>query len=102
MGEGEIVLWMVAATITVGLIIVAGWQVWIHSQLDARIAACDPGLLSSVSHKVETSTDAPVGSVVVPYVPVQLVPLNILNTPTGINQPQLESKQQPLLNEPKF
>lgn len=102
MGEGDIVLWMVAAAITVGLILVAGWQVWIHSQLDARIAACDPGLLSSVSHKVETSTDAPVGSVVVPYVPVQLVPLNILNTPTGARQPQLESHQQRLLNEPKF
>ncbi len=102
MGEGEIVLWMVAAAITVGLILVAGWQVWIHSQLDARIVACDPGLLSSVSHKVETSTDAPVGSVVVPYVPVQLVPLNVLNTPTETRQPQLESHQQPLLNEPKF
>jgi len=96
------VLWMVAAAITIGLILVAGWQVWIHSQLDARIAACDPGLLSSVSHKVETSTDAPVGSVVVPYVPVQLVPLNVLNTPTGAHQRQLKSHQHPLLNEPKF
>lgn len=102
MNEGEIVLWMVAAAITVGLILVAGWQVWIHSQLDARIAVCDPGLLSSVSHKVETSTDAPVGSVVVPYVPVQLVPLNVLNTTTSAPQQQLESNQQPLLNEPKF
>jgi hypothetical protein len=102
MGEGDIVLWMVAAAITVGLILVAGWQVWIHSQLDARIAACDPGLLSSVSHKVETSTDAPVGSVIVPYVPVQLVPLNVLNAPTGVHQPQLKSHQQSLLNEPKF
>ncbi|HIG20266.1 MAG TPA: hypothetical protein EYQ78_05800 [Candidatus Poseidoniales archaeon] len=102
MGEGDIVLWMVAAAITVGLILVAGWQVWIHSQLDARIAACDPGLLSSVSHKVETSTDAPVGSVVVPYVPVQLVPLKVLNTTIGTQQTQLESPQQPLLNEPKF
>ena len=102
MGEGDIVLWMVAAAITVGLILVAGWQVWIHSQLDARIAACDPGLLSSVSHKVETSTDAPVGSVVVPYVPVQLVPLNVLNTPIEVHQPQLESRQQSFLNEPKF
>jgi|TARA_B110000116_G_scaffold252889_1_gene249168 hypothetical protein len=102
MGEGDIVLWMLAAAITVGLILVAGWQVWIHSQLDARIAACDPGLLSSVSHKVETSTDAPIGSVVVPYVPVQLIPLNVLNNPAGTQQPQLESHQQPLLNEPKF
>mgnify|MGYP000057988788 CR=1 FL=1 len=102
MGEGDIVLWMIAAAITVGLILVAGWQVWIHSQLDARIAACDPGLLSSVSHKVETSTDAPVGSVVMPYVPVQLVPLNVLNKPAGTQQAQLESPQQPLLNEPKF
>ena len=102
MGGDEFVLWLVAAAITVGLILVAGWQVWIHSQLDARIAACDPGLLSSVSHKVETSTDAPVGSVVVPYVPVHLVPLNVLNNPAGIHQPQLESNQQPLLNEPKF
>lgn len=102
MGEGDIVLWMIAAAITVGLVLVAGWQVWIHSQLDARIAACDPGLLSSVSHKVEISTDAPIGSVVVPYVPVQLVPLNVLNTHTSTQQPQLESHQQPLLNDPKF
>jgi len=67
------VLWLVAAVITFGLIIIAAWQIWIHHKLDERIAACDPALLSSVSHRVETSTDAPMGSVVVPYVPVQMV-----------------------------
>ncbi len=66
-------LWLVAAVITFGLIIIAAWQIWIHHKLDERIAACDPALLSSVSHRVETSTDAPMGSVVVPYVPVQMV-----------------------------
>jgi len=90
------VLWLVAAAITICLAIVAGWQVWIHSQLDARIAACDPGLLSSVSHKVERTTAAPAGSVVVPYVPVQLVPLNALNSP---QQQMLPSPQPKILNE---
>lgn len=99
MSEGDFVLWMVAAAITMGLILVAGWQVWIHSQLDARIANCDPGLLSSVSHRVETSTDAPVGSVVVPYVPVQMVPIKALNLPTPTTQAQLNSPTQPQLNE---
>jgi hypothetical protein len=71
--EVDLVLWLVAAVITFGLIIIAAWQIWIHHKLDERIAACDPALLSSVSHRVETSTDAPMGSVVVPYVPVQMV-----------------------------
>tara|TARA_B100001750_G_scaffold248587_1_gene281912 strand:- start:10215 stop:10499 length:285 start_codon:yes stop_codon:yes gene_type:complete len=79
--EVDLVLWLVAAAITFGLIIIAGWQIWIHNQLDERIAACDPGLLSSVSHKVETSTDAPQGSVIVPYVPVQMVQVAELQRP---------------------
>ncbi|HJM87244.1 MAG: hypothetical protein QF479_07825 [Candidatus Poseidoniaceae archaeon] len=85
----DLVLWLIAATITFGLMIVAGWQIWIHHKLDERIAACDPALLSSVSHKVETSTDAPLGSVVVPYVPVQMVQTTPLQQP--IKQQQLLS-----------
>jgi hypothetical protein len=76
--EGEFILWLFATALTVGLIALASWQVWTHRRLDERIAVCDPSLLSSVSHKVETTTDAPPGSVVVPYVPVQMVAIAAL------------------------
>tara|TARA_Y100000294_G_C8318274_1_gene241598 strand:- start:43 stop:324 length:282 start_codon:yes stop_codon:yes gene_type:complete len=88
--EVDFVLWLVAAAITIGLVIIAAWQIWIHNQLDERIADCDPALLSSVSHRVETSTDAPAGSVVVPYVPVQMVQVAAIQQPT--TQQQLSEK----------
>ncbi|DAC50744.1 MAG TPA: hypothetical protein HA340_03130 [Candidatus Thalassarchaeaceae archaeon] len=90
MDEVDFVLWLVAAAITIGLVIIAAWQIWIHHQLDERIADCDPALLSSVSHRVETSTDAPAGSVVVPYVPVQMVQVAAIQQPT--TQQQLSEK----------
>ncbi|MDP7043455.1 MAG: hypothetical protein QF807_05505 [Candidatus Thalassarchaeaceae archaeon] len=90
MDEVDFVLWLVAAAITIGLVIIAAWQIWVHHQLDERIAACDPALLSSVSHRVETSTDAPAGSVVVPYVPVQMVQVTAIQQPT--TQQQLTGK----------
>ena len=93
MDEVDLVLWLVAAVITFGLMVVAGWQVWIHQQLDERIASCDPSLLSSVSHKVETSTDAPQGSAVVPYVPVQMVQIAELPKPI-VEQRKLTGKNE--------
>ena len=93
MDEVDFVLWLVAAAITIGLIIIAVWQIWIHHRLDERIAACDPALLSSVSHRVETSTEAPAGSVVVPYVPVQMVqvaPIQKSTTQSQLNEKNVE------------
>ena len=94
---------MVAASIAIGLILVAGWQVWVHSQLDRRISECDPSLLSSVSHKVETSIDSPAGSMVVPYVPIQLAAITgnqvmqpMLNNPNN-HQHQQGNENQPML-----
>jgi hypothetical protein len=87
MTEGDFILWLFAAALTVGLVALASWQVWTHRNLDERIAACDPSLLSSVSHKVETTTDAPPGSAIMPYVPVQMVPIAALGGPQS--QPQV-------------
>ncbi len=69
----DMALWLVAAAVSGGLLALAAWQFWNHWRLDMRIAACDPGLLSSELYKVETSTDAPAGSVILPYVPVRMV-----------------------------
>ena len=93
MGGGDLLLWMVAAAITFGLVVLSGWQIWIHKQIDERISACDPTLLGSVTHKIETSTDAPVGSVVVPYVPVQMIPISVIENKEGpglLNERNLE------------
>jgi len=92
--EAEFILWLFAAALTVGLITLAAWQVWIHRQLDERIAACDPSLLSSVSHKVETTTDAPPGSAIMPYIPVQMVPI------AALGAPQTEQPGTPILQQP--
>ena len=75
MEPAEFILWLIAAALTLGLATLAVWQVWAHRRLDERVAACDPSLLSSLTHKVEASTDAPSGSAVVPYVPVHMVAL---------------------------
>tara|TARA_Y100000588_G_scaffold333704_1_gene372736 strand:+ start:687 stop:968 length:282 start_codon:yes stop_codon:yes gene_type:complete len=93
MDEVDLVLWLIAAAITFGLMMMAGWQIWIHHKLDERIDACDPSLLSSVSHRVETSTDAPHGSVIVPYVPVQMVNVKELQKPV-VSQRKLMGKDE--------
>lgn len=74
-------MWLVVLAITAGLMAVAAWQLWNHWRLDARIAECDPGLLSSELYKVETSTDAPAGSMVLPYIPVRVVSTSAPTTP---------------------
>lgn len=94
MTEGDFILWLFATALGVGLIALASWQVWTHRRLDERIAACDPSLLSSVSHKVETTTDAPSGSVVVPYVPVQMVAI------AALGGPQSQPQRTPILQQP--
>ena len=94
MTEAEFILWLFAAALTVGLITLASWQVWIHRRLDERIADCDPSLLSSVSHKVETTTDAPPGSAIMAYVPVQMVPI------AALGAPQTEQQRSLILEQP--
>ncbi len=97
---GDIVLWLVALTITLGLCLIALWQLWVHRRLDERIANCDPTLLSSVSHKVETSTDAPPGSQLVPFVPVQMIPLESISGGGGRESlpERVENDQTPMLS----
>ena len=57
------------------LVVVSWWQWNSYVTLDQRIDQCDETLLHSSSTKVETILDAPEGSVIVPYVPAQAVPI---------------------------
>ena len=65
--------WLFALVTTGGLFALAWWQYNIHKELDTRLSRCDATLITSLQHKVEVVTDAPVGSMLVPYVPVQLI-----------------------------
>ena len=65
--------WLFAIVTTGGLFTLALWQYNIHKKLDTRLSRCDATLITSLQHKVEVVTDAPVGSMLVPYVPVQLI-----------------------------
>ena len=85
MAGGSIIGWILLLSM-IGLLIAVGWWQWkAYVTLDRRIEQGDDALLHSASTRVETVLDAPLGSVVVPYVPAQLVP--VVQQPP--NQPPL-------------
>lgn len=74
MAGGSIIGWILLLSM-IGLLMAVGWWQWkAYVTLDRRIEQGDGALLHSASTRVETVLDAPLGSVVVPYVPAQLVP----------------------------
>ena len=79
--------WLFALVTTGGLFALAWWQYNIHKELDTRLSRCDATLITSLQHKVEVVTDAPVGSMLVPYVPVQLVEQQTVQQPAALPQP---------------
>ena len=85
MAGGSVIGWILLLSM-VGLLVAVGWWQWkAYVTLDRRIEQGDDALLHSASTRVETVLDAPLGSVVVPYVPAQLVP--VVQQPP--NQPPL-------------
>ena len=85
MAGGSVIGWILLISM-VGLLVAVGWWQWkAYVTLDRRIEQGDEALLHSASTRVETVLDAPLGSVVVPYVPAQLVP--VVQQPP--NQPPL-------------
>ena len=79
MAGGSVIGWILLLSM-VGLLVAVGWWQWkAYVTLDRRIEQGDETLLHSArlglkSTRIETVLDAPLGSVVVPYVPAQLVP----------------------------
>ena len=72
---GSVVGWMLIALFT-GLLCAIGWWQWrSYATLDRRIDAMDSTLLDSAGTRIEKVLDAPNGSVVVPYVAANMVPV---------------------------
>mgnify|MGYP006915943136 FL=1 len=76
--------WLMAVVATGALFALALWQYNVHRELDARLSHCDATLITSLQHRIEVVTDAPVGSMLVPYVPVQLVELQAVQQPAAL------------------
>ena len=79
--------WLFALIATGCLFALALWQYNVHRELDARLSRCDATLITSLQHRIEVVTDAPVGSMLVPYVPVQLVEQQTVQQPAALPQP---------------
>ena len=79
--------WLFALIATGCLFALALWQYNVHRELDARLSRCDATLITSLQHRIEVVTDAPVGSMLVPYVPVQLVEQRTVQQPAALPQP---------------
>jgi hypothetical protein len=79
--------WLFALVATGGLFALALWQYNVHTELDNRLSRCDATLITSLQHRIEVVTDAPAGSMLVPYVPVQLVELQASQQPASLPQP---------------
>jgi len=79
--------WLMAVVATGALFALALWQYNVHRELDARLSRCDATLITSLQHRIEVVTDAPVGSMLVPYVPVQLVELQAVQQPAALPLP---------------
>ena len=77
--------WLFALVATGGLFALALWQYNVHRELDTRLSRCDATLITSLQHRIEVVTDAPAGSMLVPYVPVQLI--QAVQQPAALPQP---------------
>ncbi len=63
----EDVGWLLAAIVLLGNAAAVIWFLRRRSALAARIDACDPGLLNDPGVRIETITDAPDGSMILPH-----------------------------------
>ena len=74
MGAGDLLGWILLLVLLALVVGIGAWQWRAYTTLDQRISHGDDTLLHSASTRVEQVVDAPQGSVIVPYVPDQLMP----------------------------
>jgi hypothetical protein len=77
---GAVLGWFLVLALTCVIALVGWWQWKAYVTLDQRIDQMDATLLESAGTRVEKVLDAPVGSVVVPYVASTLVPVQQIPT----------------------
>lgn len=87
--------WFMVLVLT-GVIGWIGWWQWnSYHKLDLRIDQLDSTLLDSAGTRVEKVLDAPAGSVVVPYMASNLVPVqNTMQMPVQIQSPVTTSETE--------
>ena len=79
--------WFLVLALTCVIALVGWWQWKAYVTLDQRIDQMDATLLESAGTRVEKVLDAPVGSVVVPYVASTLVAVQQVPTQMVAEQP---------------
>ena len=79
--------WFLVLALTCVIALVGWWQWKAYVTLDQRIDQMDATLLESAGTRVEKVLDAPVGSVVVPYVASTLMPVQQVPTQMVAEQP---------------
>ncbi len=90
MDGGDVFGWLVLFAILTIVGLICWWQWNAYVTLDQKIEHGDEALLHDAATKVETVLDAPAGSVIVPYVPAQMVPVQHQQQPAAqVYQPPL-------------
>ena len=79
--------WFLVLALTCVIALVGWWQWKAYVTLHQRIDQMDATLLESAGTRVEKVLDAPVGSVVVPYVASTLMPVQQVPTQMVAEQP---------------
>jgi cytoskeletal protein RodZ len=83
MDGGDVFGWLVLLAILAIVGALCWWQWQAYVTLDQKIERSDESLLHDSATKVETILDAPAGSVIVPYVPAQMVPVQHQQQPAA-------------------